>query len=459
MKRLRGLKALVHDAIDATTHLVREGHESSARAAMRVTDRIAPIAATARGVDCVRRLSTDAVLGTIRLVNRGVEALSDAGLDLADRARSASSEPSDVEAVEAAIRPAMPMRSDAASSAAWIGDAALGLVNAAVGDHLRRRDNGLDLDMSLRAGDSYVDLASPHAARALALALERVGQTAGGRAVVFVHGLGTTEWSWCLEAATYHGDPSACFGSLLQRDLGLTPLYVRYNTGRHVSENGRALDALLDALLAAYPVPLNELALVGHSMGGLVVRSACEQAREAPSAWLSRVQSVFCLGSPHGGAPLEKLGNVVTGVLGAIDLPGTLIPARILEGRSAGIKDLRHGALLDEDWVGRDPDALLDPGRRKVPLLPGVAYHFVSATLTRDPEHPLGRIVGDLLVRVPSALAPGDEAERRQERRFEIETHRFGGVLHHQLQNHPAVYALVRDALAVPPAMRRADAP
>jgi pimeloyl-ACP methyl ester carboxylesterase len=225
------------------------------------------------------------------------------------------------------------------------------------------------------------------------------------------------------------------------------------------------LSALLAELVRVYPVPIEEIALVGHSMGGLVVRSACHYGSEhgdsggASAPWLAHVRRVFCLGSPHRGAPLEKLGNVLTGVLGAIDLPGTLIPARILEGRSAGIKDLRHGSLLDEDWAGRDPDALLDEGRREVPLLPGVAYHFVSATVTRDPEHPLGRVIGDLLVRVPSALAPGvgvsgvgategARSEVRSEQRFEIETQRFGGVMHHQMQNHPAIYEVLRSALA-----------
>ncbi|MBN8616134.1 MAG: alpha/beta fold hydrolase [Deltaproteobacteria bacterium] len=448
MKRLRGLKALVHDAIDVTTHLVREGHESTSRAVMRVTDRIEPLAAPARGVDQVRRVSTDAVLGTIRLVNRGVEVVTDLGIDLAERARERRAID---DAVEAALEPAVPMRSDVLDTGAWIGDAAIALVNAAVGDHLGKRDNGLDLGMSARIGDHYVDLRSDQAKAAITTALARVGQAPSSRVVVFVHGLGTTEWSWCLEAAAYHGDPTATFASMLHRDLGTTAVLVRYNTGRHVSENGRGLASLLSDLVAAYPTPIEELVLVGHSMGGLVLRSACHYGQKADAPWLAHVRRVFCIGSPHGGAPLEKFGNVLTGVLGAIDLPGTLVPARILEGRSAGIKDLRHGALLDEDWMGRDPDALLDEGRADVPLLPNVAYHFVAATLTRDPAHPLGRMIGDLLVRVPSAQRHGTPGRASQdavrEETFEIDTQHFGGVLHHQMQNHPAIYAVLRDAL------------
>jgi pimeloyl-ACP methyl ester carboxylesterase len=329
------------------------------------------------------------------------------------------------------------MRSDAITSGAWVEDAAVALVNAAIGDTLSRRQNGLDEGMLLRAGDHYV------APEALGLALHRPSR----RAVLFVHGLGTTEWSWCLEAAAYHGDPSATFGSLLARDLGVTPLWVRYNTGRHISENGRALSELIARLVANYPGGIEELVLVGHSMGGLVVRSACHDASAEPQAWPAKVRRVFCLGSPHRGAPLEKAGNVLTGVLGAIDHPATLIPAQLLRARSSGIKDLRHGSLVDEDWIGRDPDALLDGPRAEVPLLPQVSYHFVSSTVTEDPEHPLGQLIGDLLVRVPSASGPVVS-----ERHFAIDTRRFGGVLHHQLQNHPAVYEVLRDALREEPA-------
>ncbi len=433
MRRWRGLKALVHDIVDRTTELVGEGHESTARSVMRVTDQVPPIAAPARAVNEVRRVSTEGVLASIRVVNRAVEKVSDLGLDLAETALRAR----DGEAREDAPgEEGVAMRSDAIKSAAWVGDAALGLVNAAVGDRLSSRKNGLDLGLTLRVGDRHVDPADREA-------LARAAQGRPARVAIFVHGLATTEWSWCLEAEAYHGDAAASFGTLLQRDLGYEPVFVRYNTGRRVSKNGRALSRALDALLASWPVPIEEVVLIGHSMGGLVVRSACHYGSESKSEWIARVRRVFCLGSPHGGAPLEKVGNVLTAVLGAVDLPGTLVPARILEMRSAGIKDLRHGSLVDEDWLGRDPDALRSPEQREVPLLPDAAYYFVSATVTEDPDHPLGKLIGDLLVRVPSSAG---HTVRGQE--VPIETARFGGVMHHQLQNHPDVYEIIRRACA-----------
>lgn len=436
MRRWRGLKALIHDAVDRTTELVEEGHESTSRTVMAVLGSIEPLAEPARVVDGVRRLTTAGVLGTIRAVNRGVEVVTDVAFDAAEHATR-------MRHGEAALEdPAVPMRSDAIKSAAWIGDAALGLVNGAIGDHLHARSNGLDLGMRFRAADGYVALERDALARALPAATAKVA--------LFVHGLGTTEWSWCLEGLAYHGDATTSFGTLLAKDLGYTPIYVRYNTGRHVSENGRQLARELEALVSAYPIAIEDLLLVGHSMGGLVIRSACHYAQQEGLAWPARVRRVFCLGSPHHGAPLEKLGHLAAAVLGAIDTPGTRIPARILQGRSAGIKDLRHGFLVDEDWLGQDPDALAlsrgDTAAREIPLLDHVAYHFVSATVTEDPDHPVGKLVGDLLVRVPSA-----HGTKCRHEKFPIETRHHGGVLHHQLQNHPAVYQQIRAVLEAAP--------
>ncbi|MBI3203447.1 MAG: alpha/beta fold hydrolase [Myxococcales bacterium] len=429
MRRLRGLKQLVHDAVDATTHLVKEGHDSTARAVLRVTDRIGPIAGAARDVDDVRRVSTDLVLASVRIVNRAVEVVTNAGIGLAERAGEGEA--------ESETEPAVPMRSDAMNGAPGLTDAAIGLVNGVVGDQLHARKNTLDLGMELRVGDSYV----PLEAGALAAALGN----ASPKAAVFVHGLGTTEWSWCLLADRYHGDPAVCFGTLLERDLGYTPLFIRYNTGKKISDNGRLLADLLDKLAQHYPTPLEELALFGHSMGGLVVRSACHHGSEAGHGWIRHVRRVFCLASPHRGAPLEKFGHLLTRALDAVDLPGTQIPARILEARSAGIQDLRHGTLVDDDWLGPDADATAAEGAREVPLLPHVRYHFFSATVTRDPAHPVGFLVGDLLVRVPSGSGP-----EVSESTFPIETACYGGVMHHELQNHPQVYQQIRACCAEP---------
>ncbi|MEQ1503429.1 MAG: alpha/beta fold hydrolase [Myxococcota bacterium] len=405
MGRLRGLKALVHDAVDATTDLVGEGHASASRAVDRVSGWIGPSAGPVLAVDGVRRLATAGVLGAIRAVNRGIETATDAAMDLPlDRVGQGApvlpSEPN----------PPVPLRSDALGSGPWIGDALLGAVNGAVGDHLHRRANGLDLGSSLRPDPARI----------------------GPRLAVFVHGLGTTEWSWSFEAARFLGDPAATFGTLLHHDLGFSPVYARYNTGRRVSDNGALLAAELERLIDGWPVPVEELVLIGHSMGGLVVRAAGLSGQTAGHRWVSLLTRVVCLGSPHQGAGLERLAAAAAGVLAAIDHPATRIPAAVLDGRSAGILDLGIG-----DVTG---DATADTEHT---LLPGVTYGFVAGSVTTDPNHPVSRVIGDLLVQVGSASGPA----RVRAGAFTIETARFGGIRHHHLQVHPDVYAHLRGLL------------
>ena len=197
---------------------------------------------------------------------------------------------------------------------------------------------------------------------------------------------------------------------MLCRDAGFSPVFVRYNTGRPVAVNGRLLAEALDDLVRRWPTPVSEVLLVGHSMGGLVARSACT---EHPS-WLPLVRHVICLGTPHQGAPLAKLAEIVARALSVVDLPATRITAKILAARSAGIQDLQQGL----------PD---------VPPVPGVRYTFLVGTATADPDHPAAHVVGDGMVRKPSAASPAEG--------FPSETHAFGGVPHHRMQCDPAVYA------------------
>jgi pimeloyl-ACP methyl ester carboxylesterase len=259
-----------------------------------------------------------------------------------------------------------------------------------------------------------------------------------------VHSLSTTEWLWSLSSEHHYGDPGVTFGTRLEADLGFTPLYLRYNTGRHISENGRLLSKLLNELLAAYPVPIDEIALVGHSMGGLVARSAAHYGSEHGEPWAERLRHIACIGSPHLGAPLEKAVNLLSGILRKVDAAGARVPAELLNARSAGIKDLRYGYIFDEEWAGKDPDQVFANARRNVPLVDGVGYYFVAATITRDPAHPVGQLLGDLLVRLPSASGAAPEPPRRIAFRSGAV---FSGMDHIHLANHPGVYEALRDQL------------
>jgi hypothetical protein len=175
-------------------------------------------------------------------------------------------------------------------------------------------------------------------------------------------------------------------------------------------------------------------------MGGLVARSACHYGRQHGLGWVRSIRHVVCLGTPHLGAPLEKLANAAGALLGASDVTRPF--AAVVNGRSAGIKDLRFGYLVDDEWHGRDPDALLEDGRRDVPPLARARHWFVAATVTRDGGHPFGRVVGDWLVRVASAsggsrmpFPPGHGAH-------------LGARTHLGLVNDPAVYDHLRRWLA-----------
>ncbi len=216
-------------------------------------------------------------------------------------------------------------------------------------------------------------------------------------------------------------------------------MYVRYNTGLHVSANGHRLARLLDDLVAGWPVTVDELVIVGHSMGGLVARSACHYGDEDTLRWTELVTHVFCLGTPHLGADLEKGANALAWALGR--LPETRGLGAILNARSAGIKDLRYGSCVEEDWSDCDPDEFLRDRCQEVPFLPGANYYFIGAALNRGP---LGTALGDLLVRMPSASGRGNRNGRRIP--FEVDNgHELTGLNHFHLLNHPAVYAQLRD--------------
>ena len=307
------------------------------------------------------------------------------------------------------------------------GSLALAALNAYIGDALAATGSELALAMTLRHHGEDLPLHPDELARAL--------PDAGPRVAIFVHGLGETDASWRLRADAQRPG----YGECLQRDLGHTPIELRYNTGLHISDNGRALASLLEELREAWPVALEEIVIVGHSMGGLVARSACHYGQSEGHGWTGAVRHVFCLGSPHLGAPLEKGVNALGWALGRV--PGTRPLAHVLNVRSAGIKDLRYGSCAEEDWCDCDPDELLTDRCHDVPFLPGARFYFVAATLSQRPGDPLGAILGDLLVRVPSASGEG----RRRQIGFAIEDgHHVGGLSHFDLLNHPAVYNQIR---------------
>jgi pimeloyl-ACP methyl ester carboxylesterase len=306
------------------------------------------------------------------------------------------------------------------------GRLAQAAINALLGDRLEERASDVRIEMAVRHGgrDMVLD------AGALAAAFPR----ATARIAVFVHGLGEDEGAWRLRAAR----GGATYGSRLREDLGFTPLHLRYNTGLHISDNGRRLSLLLEALAAAWPVAVKEVLIVGHSMGGLVARAACHAAVARGHRWPAAVRHVVFLGSPHLGAPLEKIVNASACGLGIA--PEVRAFANVLNTRSAGIKDLRFGYVCEDDWRDRDPDAFLHNARRTLPAPELIVFHHIAATLTERDRHPIGMLAGDLLVRYASATGRGIPAARAT-------TRHFGRRTHFDLLNDPEVYVHLRDCI------------
>jgi pimeloyl-ACP methyl ester carboxylesterase len=225
----------------------------------------------------------------------------------------------------------------------------------------------------------------------------------------------------------------------------VTSVRIRYNTGLRISENGRQLSHLLDQLVAAWPVPVRAIALVGHSMGGLVGRSACHTGRMEGAGWVPLVRHLVSLGTPHLGSPVEKGVHLADHAMRR--LPETQPLGAVVSRRSVGIKDLRFGAIAEEDWSGHDPDEFLRDRCTDVPLLDHATHYWVSASVIGGERHVLGRLVGDGLVRAPSAAGKGRSRSvpLAEEHGVHVES-----TSHFRLLNHPAVYDQLRGWLAGP---------
>ena len=292
-------------------------------------------------------------------------------------------------------------------------DAAVAALNGVLGDHLLRSGNPLAITLQLRQQGQALDRA-------------RLVAAAPRRLLLLVHGLCMSDLGWCRQGHDH--------GQLLGAALGAEPVYAWYNSGRHISDNGADLAQALEQLLQQWPNPPDELIIVGHSMGGLVARSAVEQARQGGRAWPQRLHKLVFLGTPHHGAPLERAGNWLHRVM---DLSPYVAPfTRLSRLRSEGITDLRHGNLLARDWQGASRFDHRDL-RQPLPLPAGVACYAVAST-AGGPDS-AGSMLGDGLVPVDSALG----RHKRQAMDLGLDkAHTWvgHGIHHLDLLSAPAVY-------------------
>ena len=250
-------------------------------------------------------------------------------------------------------------------------------------------------------GDTLAAQNSP-----LAIKMELFGAVQARKICILVHGVCDSEATW-----QFVENPEDSYGSRLRQDFGYDPLYLRYNSGLHISTNGQLLAKQISALCNNAAEPIEEIIFIGHSMGGLVVRSACHYAQQAAAPWVKTVSKIFLLGTPHQGSDYEKLGNLTSTILRTIPNPVTWGISAVGNRRSAGIKDLRFGYLLDEDWKDQDADALWRNNSHPVSLLAGTDHYIIAATLAEDADNIFTQYFGDGVVQSRSArgqtLMPG----------------------------------------------------
>ena len=274
-------------------------------------------------------------------------------------------------------------------------EAVLAALNGVMGDRLAASQNPLATQMTLR-----------YQRRALDIGQELTIAQASGKVLLLIHGLCMNDLQWQTGPQGQIVD----HGVALATHLGYTPVYLRYNSGLHVSQNGQELSLKLEQLLDRWPLPVQELTIVAHSMGGLLTRSAFKQARQAGLHWPDHLKNVVFLGTPHHGAPLERAGNWVDALLGST--PYSRPFARLAQLRSAGITDLRYGHLLNVDWQGRERFQRQPDRRLPVPLPEGVSCYAIAATLAAKRSLLADRLTGDGLVPLRSALGLHDDPVR-----------------------------------------------
>jgi len=267
-------------------------------------------------------------------------------------------------------------------------------INGVVGDHLENSENPLAQQMLFR-----------HLGRDLQVnpdALITAIPDAQGHVLVVVHGLCMNDLQWSREGYS-HVDAVA-------QQLKATPVYLRYNSGRHISQNGREFSFALEQLIASWPVKVTSITLLTHSMGGLITRSACHYGMQKQYGWLRKLKNVVFLGTPHHGAPLERGGNMFQRAVGVIPFAAPL--ARLGMLRSAGVTDLRYGALVDEDWNRRGRFDHAPDDRAVLSLPAGVHYFAAAATLGKALGDTKDTVLGDGLVPVDSALGQHPDSQR-----------------------------------------------
>jgi pimeloyl-ACP methyl ester carboxylesterase len=262
----------------------------------------------------------------------------------------------------------------------------LSVLNGVIGDYLEEKENPLKITMQFRYQSKTLAI-DPKSIKA---AYPKVN----GKILLMIHGSCMNDLQWTRKDHNH--------GKIIATELNKTPIYLKYNSGLHISSNGKNLNNLLEELVKNWPVPIEELVIIAHSMGGLVSRSALYYGEKNQKKWTKHVKKIVFLGTPHHGSYVERTGNYLDLILESIHYAKPF--ARLGKIRSAGVTDLRYGNLIDEDWKDDNRFEIKNDKRRNIQLSKQIEFYTIAAVIGNETTSLSTQILGDTLVDVKSAL-------------------------------------------------------
>ena len=300
-------------------------------------------------------------------------------------------------------------------------------LNGVIGDYLEEKENPLKITMQFKFQSKVIPIDS--------MPLDAMYPNINGKIILMVHGSCMNDIQWTRKDHNH--------GLALAKDLDKTPIYLHYNSGRHISSNGKDLNELLEKLMHNWSAPIEELVIIAHSMGGLVTRSALYYGQKQKKTWTKHLKKIVFLGTPHHGTPLERTGNYLDVILESI--PYTKPFARLGKLRSAGVTDLRYGNLIDEDWQDIDRFKLQTDQTQHIPLPKPkqIDYYGIAAVKGKATAPLASRMLGDTLVDVKSAL--GQHKNPAKNLNFKKKNTMVSyETTHLDLLNNPEIYAKIK---------------
>jgi pimeloyl-ACP methyl ester carboxylesterase len=262
----------------------------------------------------------------------------------------------------------------------------LSVLNGVIGDYLEEKENPLKITMQFRYQSKTLAI-DPKSIKA---AYPKVN----GKILLMIHGSCMNDLQWTRKDHNH--------GKIIATELNKTPIYLKYNSGLHISSNGKNLNNLLEELVKNWPVPIEEIVIIAHSMGGLVSRSALYYGEKNQKKWTKHVKKIVFLGTPHHGSYVERTGNYLDLILESIHYAKPF--ARLGKIRSAGVTDLRYGNLIDEDWKDDHRFEIKNDKRRNIQLSKQIEFYTIAAVIGNETTSLSTQILGDTLVDVKSAL-------------------------------------------------------